>query len=46
LTDTFEFQDVGSVGTVRISGSINENVDTGYSARVVQLYFIDWIDKK
>lgn len=45
LTDSFEFQDVGSVGAVRISGSINENCDTGYSARVVQLYFIDWIER-
>lgn len=45
LSDTFEFQDVGSVGTVRISGSTNTTVDTGYSARIVQLYFIDWIDR-
>lgn len=45
LTDTFEFQDVGSVGNVRISGSANIAVDTNYSGRVVQLYFIDWIDK-
>ena len=46
LTDTFEFQNVGNVGNVRISGSANENCDSGYSARIVQLYFIDWIDRK
>lgn len=45
LTDTFEFQSVGNVGNVRISGSANIAVDTNYSGRVVQLYFIDWIDK-
>lgn len=46
LTDTFEFQNVGNVGNVRISGSANENADSGYSARIVQLFFIDWIDRK
>ena len=46
LADTFEFQSVGNVGNVRISGSTNTTVDTGFVGRIVQLYFIDWIDRK
>lgn len=46
LADSFEFQNVGSVGAVRVSGSANITVDTGLTGRIVQLYFIDWIDRK
>jgi len=45
ITDTFDMQTVGAVGNCRVLTSQPSNCDTGYIARVIQIYFIDWIKR-
>jgi hypothetical protein len=46
IVNSFDMQNVGAVGNCRVIVSQPTNSDTGFQARAIQVFFVDWIARK